>query len=173
MQGTIIGCAAPSLGRAGLNSWCCPRDVQVSLSSLACVSLQGKHSCPREGLIRAPSLRRAGLEGQSCCPRHVQVSASSLRRAGLEGKHSYPRDGLIRATSFRRAGLEGQSCCPRHGQVSASSLTRSGERIVIATRWTRGQAQLPSRWSNTGDVIATRWSRGQAQLPSRLSNTVL
>ena len=36
-------------------------------------------------------------------------------------------------------------------------------------RWSRGQAQLPSRWSNRGAVIATRWSRGSVMLPSTRS----
>ena len=52
------------------------------------------------------------------------------------------------------------------------SSTCRGERIVIATRRSPGQAQLPSRWSDKGDVSATRWSRGHAQLPSRWSCNV-
>ena len=94
----------------------------VDARSRLSVSLKGKHSCPRDCLTRAPSLRRAGLEGQSYCPRHVQVSASSLRRACLEGKHSYPRDGLIMVTSLRRAGLEGQSCAATRRHWDALQL---------------------------------------------------
>ena len=170
MQGTIIGCAAPSLGRAGLNSWCCPRDVQVSLSSSASVSLKGKHSCPRDCLTRAPSLRRAGLEGQSCYPRHVQVSAPSSGRAGLGGKHSYPREGLIRATSLRRAGLEGESCAAVSRMILDTvwqlPSRLSNKRLVMATRWSRGPVTLPATRSGDRVVIATRRSRGKAQLPS-------
>ena len=79
-----------------------------------------------------------------------------------------PRHGL--ATTIEIKGSERRHRHALGSKARHAALDTSGERIVISTRWSRGQAQLPSRWSNKGDVIETRWSRGQVQPLSKWSN---